>query len=350
MSYAIENLKFTIFGHGHDVVRNDSGDGDIIDQRNIGYGSDTACIDTTGTYFWHTQGGGSGTITYIAKRKVSDLSQVSMGSIPFAKTFLYHPTNVENNLGIAFQNFGNNADVYIFDLTTNEIFYHFNVATGSFYENEMADCIKVGNIYYFALRGSANCTVYKLDADNETFVTYSDPYFNNGAGCGFVDNDTTYAFNNAVWFSDVGHRYGININGSYQWDAVAPHEGGQGFVNTTERALCGNGYIWLPSKINGIWTWGKYDGNTGGDFVTPSPIKTCGNFGTTNPQYNDYHVAYTNGHTKCAYVHASLGVIVVDFSNVKYITDEYWKPLAMNDRYLVAVDSTKNNTDIFRYR
>jgi len=29
MSYAIENLKFTIFGHGHDVTRNDSGDGSI---------------------------------------------------------------------------------------------------------------------------------------------------------------------------------------------------------------------------------------------------------------------------------------------------------------------------------
>jgi len=343
-------LKFSVFGNGFEETRNDSGYGGKTDQRIIWYNSDTAVIDQSGEYFWHTQGGGSGTMTWIAKRKISDLSSVSIGSIPYTKTYLYHPTNIENNIGIAFQNFGNNADVYIFDLTDNTIDKHFNVNTGSFYDNATADCIKVGDIYYFTLRGSGNCITYKLDPINETFAVYSNPYFNNGAGCGFVDNDTIYAFNNPVWFSDYGHRYGININGVYQWDIVAPNAGGSGFPNTHERALCENGYIWLPTKVNNIWRWGKYDGNTGAGMTIPSPLKIIGKFGDTNPTYDDFHIAYEDGHKRCAYVHATMGTFFTDFEEVEKVTDEYWKPLAMNDHYLIMVNRIHSQTGVFRYR
>ena len=347
-----KKLKFEVYGNGFENTRNDSGHGGTTNVRKVGYNSDSAIIDSSGEYFWHTQNSGMGTLTYIAKRRIDDLSSVSISPVPYSGGLLYHPSNVENNYGIAIQNQSSaNCDIYIFDLTTNEIFYHFNTPRpSSFYMAKLVDCIMVGDDFYLALRGSGNAIIYKINIVNGTFIQNGSAWFNNGHGCGFVDNNTLYGYNNPVWFSDYGHRYGYGLGGGIQWDVVAPSAGGGGFPNTNERALCENGYIWLPTYIDGAWRWGKYDGNTGAGMTTPSPIKTIGNFGETNPKYDDFYLAYTHGHKRVVYVHASLGMIDTDFKEIDFVTDEYWKPLAMNDNYIIATNRNETQTGIFKYR
>lgn len=351
MSLVIENLKFTIFGNGFDSTRNDSGSGAETYEKRIGYGASTACIDETSTYFWITQSQGQLPFKYLGKGKISDLEPVEITTIPTnTRTNLYHPSNVANNYGIAFQNFGNNADVYVFDLTTDEVFYHFNINTGNFYDNEIADCIMVGDdVFYFALRGSGNAMMFKLDVTNETFTQTGSVYFSNGHGCGFVDNDTLYGYNNPVWFSDYAQRYGFDLTGGTQWSRQSSGSGSGGFPRCRERALCANGYIYLAVDVNGAWRWGKFDGNNGGDFETPSPISTFGNFGNSDPRYNDFHVYYNDGRTKCAYVNDD-GMWITDFHDVDVVTEEYWKPLAVNEEYIIAIDRHVQNTYIFKYR
>ena len=345
-------LKFSVFGKGFENTRNDSGEGGVTYEKRIGYGAGTACLDETSTYVWLTQNQGQAPLNYFAKVRISDLEQVEISNVIQTDigTQIYHPSNVANNYGIALQNFGDDCDVYVFDLTTDEIYYHFTASISSF--QTFADCIMVGDVFYFADRGGSNARVFKLDPINETFSEYGSAWFNNGAGCGFVDNDTLYAFNNPVWFSDYGRKYGYGLSGSTQWDVMAPRAGSGGnFPNCLDRGMGGNGYVWLASYVDGAWRWGAYDGNNGGDFVTPSPIRTVGNFGNTDPRYTDYHVYFTNGRTKCAYGSSALGLVLVDFSDdVKIVTDEYWIPLAVDDKYIVAIDQYVNNTYIFRYR
>lgn len=346
-------LKFSVFGKGFENTRNDSGEGGVTYEKRIGYGAGTACLDNTNTYFWITQNQGQYPFNYLGKGRISDLEPVEITSaLPTnVQTYLYHPSNVENNYGVAFQNFGNNADVYIFNLTTDEIYHHFTIATGSFYMNDTADCILVGEDFYFALRGSANAKVYKLDVSTGTFGETASLWFNNGGGGGFVDNNMLYGFNNPVWFSDSAYRCGFTKSGSTQWDRTSQGSGSGAWSRCKERSLCANGYFYLPCNLNNKWCWGKFNGSSGGDFETPSPISTFGVF-DANPQNDDWHVYYTDGRESCAYVHASWGMLVVDIGSdkVNYVTSEYWKPLAVSKKYVVAVDRSVNNTYIFKYR
>ena len=347
MSYAIENLKFTIFGHGHDVTRNDSGNGAETYEKRIGYGAGTACIDETGTYFWITQTQGQYPFNYLGKGKIADLESVEITTIPTNTfTYLYHPSNVANNYGIAFQNFGSDCDIYVFDLTTDEVFHHFTASVSSM--QEVADCIMVGDAFYFSERGVANGRIHKLDMTNETFGEITNRYFNNGGSCGFVDNNTLYGYNNSVWFSDYAYRYGYGLTGGTEWEIRANNPGGSGFPRCYDKGLCANGYIWLASNVDGAWRWGMYDGNNGGDFETPSPIRYIGEF-DSDPRYTDFNVYYNDGRTRCAYVNDS-GLWVTDFQEVSIVKNEFWKPLCMNDNYIIAVDRLINNTYIFKYR
>lgn len=349
MSYAIENLKFTIFGHGHDVTRNDSGDGSVTYAKRIGYGAGTACLDNTNTYFWITQNQGQIPFNYLGKGRISDLEPVEITNIPTNRlTQLYHPSNVENNIGIAVQQ-PSDTEIYIFDLTTDEIFYHFTVPYMGL--GDTLDCIKAGDDFYFIDRGGSNARIYKLDPINETFTITGSVWYNNGRACGFVDSDTIYGFNSPEWFSDHAYRSAFGLTGSTQWSVTSQGTGSESFGNCQETGLCGNGYIWFPSKINGAWRWGKYDGNNAPDFETPSPITYFGDY-ESSPRYDDYHVYYNDGRTKCAFHSSSYGTVVVDLTSqtMKTITNEYWKPLAMNENYFIATDSTVNNTNLFRYR
>jgi len=345
-------LKFSVFGNGFESTRNDSGDGaETYEKPLYNYAGGTACIDSTNSYIWLTQNSGATPLAYLTKTRISDLELIEITNIPTDKnTYLYHPSNVVNNYGIAIQNLDYNYEAYVFDLTTNEIYYHFAISSSAISLTSSADCIMVNDDFYFVDRGVGSPKIYKLDVSNETFSQIGSQQFSNGTICGFVDNNTLYGFSNAVWFSDYARKYGFDLSGDIQWE-VMNTDAGVDFARCPDRGMCGNGYVWLASYVNGAWHWGAYDGNNGGDFFTPSPIKMVGNFGNTDPRYSDYHFYYTDGRNKCAYGSSALGMVLVDFNaDVKIITHEYWKPLAISNRYIVAIDSTANNTRIFRYR
>ena len=92
MSYVIENLKFTIFGHGHDVTRNDSGSG-----RNaptiLNFGINYAVIDENEDYVWFV------TNNKCAKYRTSDWTEVET-DIDENIVILLHPNNVQNNIAV----------------------------------------------------------------------------------------------------------------------------------------------------------------------------------------------------------------------------------------------------------
>lgn len=346
-------LKFSVFGKGFENTRNDSGEGGVTYEKRIGYGAGTACLDNTNTYFWITQNQGQYPFNYLGKGRISDLEPVEITNIPTNRfTQLYHPSNIANNIGIAFQGFSGEAiDVYIFDLTTDEIFYQFSAPTSMISFPNTADCIKVGDDFYFSERGVSSANVYKLDPINETLTLTGSAWYSNGGAYGFVDSNTIYGYNSPVWFSDHAYRSGFGLTGSTQWGVTSQGYGSGAFGNCHETGLCGNGYIWLPSYINGAWRWGKYDGNNAPDFDTPSPITYFGEY-TSSPLYDGTHVYYNDGRMKCAFHSRSYGMVLVDFTlqTMKTITDEYWVPLAINEKYIIARDRTVNNTDIFRYR
>ena len=341
-------LKFSIFGNGFDDTRNDSGFGNVTYQKRIGYGASTAVIDENEEFFWITQSNGQLPFNYLGKGKISDLESVEITTIPTdTATKLYHASNVANNFGIAFQNFGANCDIYVFDLSTDEVFKHFT-ANLSFLA-DITEVVKNGDDFYFVERGQTNGNVYKLDYANETFTLTGSRYMDNGKACGFVDVNTVYGFNNPVWFSDYKWRFGFTYNGSDEWAVRAPNAGSSGFQYCIERGLCGNGYFWVPCYIDGAWRWGKFDGNSSSDFVTPSPITTFGEFGS-DPSYDDYHFYYNDGRTWCAYVQSGLGMMLTNFDSIFSVTTEYWRPLAVSDHFVIAQDRYIGETDIFKFR
>lgn len=344
-----KKLKFHVLGNGFDNVRNDSGRGIESSQRHLGYGAGTAVIDSSGTYAWITQNQGQAPLNYLAKVQLSGLTQETITTIPDnVQTHVYHPSNVENNFGIAFQNFGASCDVYVFDLTTDEVFHHFTTSLNSI--QDVADCIMVGDDFYFAEVGASNARVYKLDSENETFVQTGNYWLNNGGSLGFVSDNVLTAYNHPVWFSDYGYKYGYDKSANTVWTVRASGAGGSGnFPRCSARGMCENGHVWLASYVDGAWRWGMYDGVNGGDFNTPTPIKMFGNYGNTSPVNDDFHVHYTEKRKRCAYVHSSWGLVVTDFKDIEHISDEYWKPLAISDEYIIAVDRYVNNTDVFRY-
>ena len=349
MSYEIENLKFTIFGHGHDVVRNDSGDGSVTWEKSINLYSDSACIDNTESYVWF--GIGNQVQPRLRKYNIDTFEMEQVTTIPTnLATRMFHPSNVENNYGIAFQNEGANTDIYIFDLTTDEIYQHFNADTSNTYINYNADCIMVDDVIYFSNRGQRYEIIIKLDMTNETITRYAQIDFANGASCGFVDDDTVYGYTDPLWFSNYAYRYGFSIDGTNLWTLQGRETGGGGFPHCYSRGLCGNGYMWLPVEIDGKWHWGSFDGNSGGDLYTPTPISIIGEF-ENDPEYTSFNVYYADGRNVAVSTGNNYLMTVVDFEKNKvYFTEQNLTPLAVSNKYLVATSAAPNVTKLIRYR
>lgn len=349
MSYAIENLKFTIFGHGHDVTRNDSGDGGVTWEKSINLNSNSACIDVTESYVWFCIG--NQVQPRLQKYNIDTFEMEQVTTIPTnLATRMYHPSNVENNYGIALQNEGTNTDIYIFDLTTDEIYQHFNVDTSSTYINYNADCIMVDDIIYFSNTGQNINTIIKLDLTNETISLYSTVNYGNGGSCGFVDDDSVYGYTDPLWFSNYAYRYGYSIDGTNLWTLQGRESGGGGFPHCYSKGFCGNGLIWLPVEIDDIWHWGSFNGNSGGDLYTPTPISIVGEF-ENDPEYTSFNVYYANGRNVAVSLGNNYLMSVVDFEKNKvYLTEQNLTPLAVSDKYLVATSSAPNVTKLIRYR
>lgn len=347
MSLTIENEKFTIFGSGYEKTRNDSGLGTkdpIIWEKSC----DTAVIDETETYVWTTQGSGVSPIPFIRKRKLEDLSEVAQTVLPDTGTRIFHPTNVSNNYGIAFQNYDGTGDIYVIDLTTDELYLHISGGFG-IEPRDTYECILVGTNIYFITRGaSADCTVYKLDLNAQTWAWVSSVEANNGSNCGFVDDDSYYCYEHARAFYRYNRRYGYTIGGVLEWSVTAEILGGTGFPYCGERGLCEHGNLWLPTYTNGKWHLGKYNGNTGGDFNTPTPLEVIGKFDTT-PEYSKttFLVTYSDGRTMGAWYSPNHGLLATNFDDVFVVNSGAWYPLAMTENIIFARNSSNSNVAVF---
>ena len=323
MSYTIENSKFVIFGNGYDGVRNDSGDG--LNEPEIHPLSTPthAAFDTSGEYVYFTDGNYN-----IRKFRINPWEEIS---VALPKGRIYHPTNTENNIGIIYQT--GEQKITVFNLDTEEVIKTFASAGSYAY---VADCMMDGDDVYLIQKtnGNASAQMRHIDLANETdsYASY------HGAFCGFVDNDTFYGYTAGTWWSDPTYAYGKALSGSNQW---------RGTYSTSANypvrfgGLCADGYLYLPTFLNGEWVMGVYDGNSVPTFEpVPNPIRTYGNFGgdlslvISGRQY--FSTCYNNGRTKAAFA-TTIGTFVTDFTNkLMKITDDKDQPLAMSDHYFVA--------------
>lgn len=322
MSYTIDNSKFVIFGNGYDGVRNDSGDGMNEPEIHPLSTPTHAAFDTSGEYVYFTDGHGD-----IRKFKVNPWEEVST-NLPSGN--IYHPTNVENNIGIIC-NYP--TGITVFNLDTEEIIKTFSTTGGYSF---IADCMMDGDDIYLIQKtnGNATAALRHIDLANET-VSYTAIY---GANSGFVDTDTIYNYRAGAWWSDPTYANGYSLSYTSQWQGTYST---QADYPVRFGGLCADGYLYLPSKVNGEWVMGVYDGNSVPTFEpVPNPIRSYGNFGEDLSLVisgrNSFSTCYNNGRTKAAFA-TTIGTFVTDFQNkLTKITDDKDQPLAMCDHYFVA--------------
>jgi hypothetical protein len=316
--------KFTIFGHGYDATRNDSGSGRIEPEyHNLG-GASLATIDQTGEYVWITDEG-----NYLYKFKIKGWETQSH-SLPVGS--IYHPCNVENNYGVLCVN---NNRIIVFDLTSGEIVKDIS---GTYTKpSNIADCILVDDDIYIVkvFPQNATQTIIKISLTNETVSTSST---GDECICGFVDNDTIYGFWQKVWFTQNSTARGMGFGGATQWQVSESVPDVEFSVRLF--GLCGNGYIYVPTPKDGVWTLGKYDGNSAVDFVTPNPIRTIGEFESSFElqwQYSTLNLCYNQGRTKACFA-TTIGTFYTDFDQVEKMADDSanMRPLAMTDKVIVS--------------
>lgn len=339
-------LKFSVFGRGFEDERSDSGEGAKSDYRDIGHGCSSAIIDSTDTYFWFAQTTGSFPFEYCAKRRLSDLQSMGQTIIPDDRTtYLFHPSNVTNNYGVAIQDGGQN--VYVFDMADDTVYHHITSAYTSF-SQETCDCIMVDDKIFLCQRTMSNVTnkIWCIDLTNETFSEYG----SFGAGsAGFVDNDTIFGFYTPEWFYQNKVNYGFSLSGGTQWSVTAPVSGASGFPNCSPYGLTANGFLYLPVYMHSSYRFGMFKGNAGSDFQTPKPIRTFGKFEhnpsveTSKPPY------YTEERTRAVFS-CTDGLFVTDYKDITLIVNENWYPKCIGNKYILARNYFNNTTRIFEYR
>lgn len=344
MSYTIENLKFTIFGHGHDVTRNDSGSG--IKNVVLDLTVYSAVIDATGAYAWLVTDSG------LKKYSTRTWTEVEQDTIPNAGS-IFHPSNVSNNYGLAFIPNGNVSDAYIFDLTDDTLIA--TITTSIPYSaNELVDwdCILVNDKIYIVNRHYGSNTVDHLlvfDIDNETF---DDSTSLSGVGCnGFINNSLVYAIYTREWFYQTSTAYARDFSGATVWSNTGIDR--NDYLHPW--GFTGNGKLYLPVLIDDKWHYGEFDGTSNPTFSPVSPIRTFGTFDSC-PSVAPYisgnerniYIVYNDGRTKgCALT--ALGVMLTDFSNIIVIADMTIAPIAMNDHLILCSDYHNNKLYIYGY-
>ena len=322
MSYAIENLKFTIFGHGYDATRNDSGDG-AIEPTIHDMTAEYCAIDEAGKYAWIVGGGGR-----LYKLNIATWEQQAH-SIPFVGP-LYHPCNVANNYGVIFES---NTRVVVFDLTTGEIIKDF-APSGTFAQPlQCCDCILVDDVIYLVqLNHTQNSATLRKVFLNEEDAT-SSVIASGVECCGFANDGLIYGYWAKQWFSQVSSAYAWTLNGNTEWSVTEPSTSES--FNVRLFTLCGNGYLYAISFKEGKWVMGEYGISTAPEFVTPLPLRTFGEFPTvTDIQAN---VVYSQGKTKAVF-QTNKGTYYTDFQKVRTLDENISDlvPLAMNDKLVIS--------------
>lgn len=341
MSLAIENLKFTIFGSGHDYTLNNSGSGVKSYEEDVR--AYCAVIDETNTYMWLV--GNNGTVS---KRKISDFSLVEQSAIPSAVSRILHPSNVSNNYGVATGLDGTTA--YVFDLTDDTLY---GTVTGTFPSDvgfTSYDCILVNNKIYFVNTRTVNANNHQIYIIDLSDMTFDGSVTTSGKGiCGFISNSLVYGVYSREWFYQTSCAYGIALDGSVVWSNTGidrnDYLDGWGFT--------GNGKIYCPVLIDDTWHFGEFDALSSPSFNPVSPSRTFGSFESVPALELSGHgynldVAYNDGKTR-ACVWTRLGLLLTDFHKVEKISDENVVPLACSDRYIICSDYDTDRKKLYVY-
>lgn len=344
MSFTIEDLNFTIFGNGHDEVRIDSGDG----MTTFLYSCDYAAFDSTGQYLWVVTKNGE-----IADQKIRKLDTNTWEEVPHAfenvdvhsestSGFLVGIENTNSNLGVLV--IGANR-IVVFDLTTDEIY---NDISGNLYriDSDYAPrATLVGDVIRI-VGASVDQSKYRapyatINLSNNTYAMNEQPGGWTISGF-YNDTDITFANRN---YGDRKAIFGVSINdgASYTqlWDDYSIYN-----EDITLDSFARDNNLYFPTKINGIWQFGKYP--IPPDLDTPSPIGAIG----INANTIVSPPIYTRGRTWASFLMSDDSLAVTDFTNygILYTGDSpKLTPIAMSDPLMVCAGSD-GYTYLARYK
>lgn len=340
MSLSVENLKFTIFGHGHDSTRNDSGSG--AESRELNLKVYSAVIDSSGNYAWLVTDSG------LKKYSTRTWEEVEQNVIPDTCGFVIHPNNVSNNYGIAISVDGNAT--YIYDMTDDTLVGTASSSFGITIGYKSWDCVLVSGKILMVRKylGITNLDLTEIDLSNMTLNTTR---IGTKLGCcGFVSDSVLYAVYEREWGYQTTTAYGIGLDGSTVWSSG-------GINNNTDLnywAIVGNDKLYMPVLIDNVWHYGEFNGLSTPTFSPVTPNRIFGSFDICpnlapylGVNDRNHYVAYNDGRTKACALTAD-GVLVTDFNKFSKV-DDLSIPLAMNDRMVICSDYNDNKLYIIGY-
>lgn len=336
------DIKLSVFGRGFEDERTDSGTGESAPDEILNFPIYHACFDNTGAYCWLVVNN-VGLVKYETETW-TDVGQSAVPSDPTVWTVLTHPTNVENNLGVAILD---NTTAYIFDLTNDTVVatipFTSYVSWGNTY-----DCIKVGDkihIIHLTKGNTNNNPLITLDLANLTcsFVNLS-----GSSDDGFISDSLLYKVYTREWFYQTSTAYGTYFDGTNDWSTTGINRNddvGQWGFGT-------NGRLILPVKAYGAWRFGIFDGTTAPVLVPPKPAKTFGRFKNMPDPYYAYGfpwgLAYTDGRDKIC-VMTSEGLLYTDLNEIIKLETEFRIPLSMRNGKVICTDYTNSKGYIYGY-
>lgn len=338
-SIDIFKLKFSVFGHGFEDTRADSGDGHATRADKINYAADYACIDSTGQYLWLASASG------IKKYDLldDDLSEVAQTAVADnTSTILMHPSNVANNYGIAFQG----TTCTIFDLTNDSVVITDTVTYTL--ASMKYDCVLNGTeVQIVSLQqGRSNNKIYTLAMSDLTMTEVS--LMTKGVN-GFVDIGKISAYQVPRYGDEYIFIYGLNIDGTTNWTYQAPSAGGSAMPNYIEVGWGADGLMWNPCYKYGKWRMGGFKWTSASGFATPMPFKVFGTFPARPIMLlaTKFFYAHSTGRTRTAFS-TDQGVYAGDYHDMIKVTDDANYTLACDENTVIAYNPTDHYTYIYR--
>ena len=331
----IGKMKFSLFGRGYDDDRADSGNGDVIVLDKIPFLANFGAIDETGQYAWLANSDG------VKKYDLTDLSEVTQTILPVASTSLYHPCNVANNYGIAFQG----STCTVFDLTDDTII---KTGTVSYSPVTRCDVILDGSKVWFVTLGQGRATnyVYSLELTDLSMTQVS---WGNTGVIGFVTNSQICGYMPPEWYYQKAYIYGLGRDGSTLWTVTSAGQGSSAFPNIVSAGWGRNGRIYMPVNKYSSWRMGAFPFKAT-DYETPKPISIFGKFEqmpVTASATINYSVVHSIGKNKTAFGTGN-GVYWTDYKDLILLDSEISFPIAMDENTILTKASTELYTYVYR--
>lgn len=345
MSLTIEDLSFVIFGNGHNLTRNDSGDG----MTTFLYQCDYACFDKTGRYLWVVTKHGELADQKVRKIDTATWEEVSHPwenmDVHSSSTagMLTYVESADSNLGIMVLDDGTHS--IVFDLTTDEVYAEvsgnlYNMQNGYYlHATEKDGVIRI--IGATMDNSMTNAPFATIDIANEVYA------LNSQAGGWTINtfyNDTDmilanrhYGDRKATW----GGRIADNSGLTQTW-WVADY-----IDDVKMDSFASNDKLFFPTETAAnMWQYGKY--NVPPDITTPSPITVFG----LNANTLATPACYTRGRTWAAFRTTDDALVVTDFVNSGILytgNSPSLTPIAMSDPLMVCAGSD-GYTYLARYK